>query len=278
MISDTVSIDALSVDAEEADERDAFIVNTDGYEGPLHMLLDMARRQKVDLLNVSILALAKQYLTFIKEARSQRIDLAADYLLMAAWLAYLKSRLMLPKPEKTEDGDISGEDMAKRLAFRLKRLDAMRAAAEALQNGPLLNDTVFLRGMPEQPKVIKHTEYDTTTYHMVQAFGGIRKRKEEARPHRIEKQFVLPLEAARNSLKSLLPELDEWQSLASLREQVTEPGSDLPERSVTASMFSATLELARDGDVDVRQHEHFTPLYLRGIFGADQGGPAHDSA
>lgn len=274
MSAEALSIDDLSAEAEDADARDAFIVSTHAYEGPLHMLLDMARRQKVDLLNVSILDLAKQYLTFIHEAKSQRIDLAADYLLMAAWLAYLKSRLMLPKPEKNEDGELSGDDMASRLAFRLKRLDAMRAAGEALKNGPLLGNVVFVRGMPEQPKVIKHTEYDTSTYHLVQAFGTIRRRKEEAEPHRIEKQFVLPLESARKSLKSYLPELDEWETLDHIRSQIMMPDTDLPERSVTASMFSATLELARDGDVDMRQSDHFTPLYLRGINGVEQSNAA----
>lgn len=273
-----ISMDALSADAEEANIEDAFIVDTDGYEGPLHMLLDMARRQKVDLLHISILDLANQFLKFIKSAKSKRIDLAADYLLMAAWLAYLKSRLLLPKPEKNDGGELSGEDLAKRLAFRLKRLDAMRQAGEELLGGPLLGNVVFLRGAPEQPKIIKHTEYSTTTYHITQAFGAMRKRKEEAAPHRIEKQFVLPLEAARKSLRSILPELEDWESLDTLREQVALPDTGLPGRSVLASMFSATLELARDGDVDLRQNEHFTPLYLRGIMEPQQKSVVHDTA
>ena len=250
------SIDALSAEAEEADAQDRFIVDTEGYEGPLHMLLDMARRQKVDLLQISILDLAKQYLTFIQDAKSKRIDLAADYLLMAS---------LLPKPEKSEDGELSGEDLAKRLAFRLKRLDAMRMAGQDLMNGPLLGMEVFLRGAPEQPKIIKHTEYNTTLYHLTQSFGAIRKRKENAAPHRIAKQFVLPLETARQSLRLLLPELGDWASLESLRTRMNIPGRKLPERSILASMFTAALELARDGNVDVRQNEHFTPLYLRGI-------------
>ena len=276
-MQDSVSIDALSADAEDADGDDILYVDTDGYEGPLHMLLDMARRQKVDLRHVSILDLANQYLAFIKDAKTRRIDLAADYLLMAAWLAYLKSRLLLPKVEKTEEDGATAEDMADRLAFRLKRLEAMREAAEALQNGPVLGNVVFLRGQPEQPKVIKHTEYDASVFHLTQAFGGIRVRKEEARPHRIEQQLVLPLEAARQSLKSLLPELEDWRSLDVIRQEVVLPDSELPERSVTASVFSAALELARDGDVDVRQTEHFTPLYLRGAAHTDRGG-THDAA
>ncbi|MEM7662829.1 MAG: ScpA family protein [Pseudomonadota bacterium] len=270
-MSDTVTIDALSAEAEEADADEVLFVSTEGFEGPLHMLLDMARRQKVDLRQVSILDLANQYLAFIKEAKAQRIDLAADYLLMAAWLAYLKSRLLLPKTETSEGESDTAEDMADRLAFRLKRLEAMREAAEALQNGPVLDNVVFLRGMPEQPKVIKHTEYDTGVYHLTQAFGAIRVRKEEARPHKIAQQLVLPLEAARQSLKSLIPDLDEWRSLDHIRRQVSLPDTELPETSVTASVFSAALELVRDGDVDVKQTEHFTPLYLRGVLRQEEG-------
>jgi len=167
--------------------------------------------------------------------------------------------------------------MATRLAFRLKRLDAMRRAGEELKAGPILGDVVFLRGDPEQPKIIKHTEYSTTVYHLTQAFGSIRKRKEEAAPHRIEKQFVLPLESARQSLRSILPELDDWETLDTLRKQVEVTGGELPGRSVLASMFSASLELARDGDVELRQNEHFTPLYLRGIMEADSKSVHHDT-
>ncbi|MEL7480546.1 MAG: ScpA family protein [Pseudomonadota bacterium] len=262
-MSESVSIDALTDEADDASGADVFVVNTEGYEGPLHLLLDLARRQKVDLLKISVLALATQYLDFIQQAKSQRIDLAADYLLMAAWLAYLKSRLLLPKPEKSDEAEASAEDMAGRLAFRLKRLDAMRVAGQALQDGPVAGNVVFLRGMPEQPKVIKHTEYDTTVYHLTQAFGAIRKRREEARPHRVEKQLVLPLEAARQSLKSVIPDLEDWETLDAIRLKVVQPGTDLPERSIAASMFSAALELARDGDVDMRQSAHFEPIYLK---------------
>ena len=184
----------LSDEASEAEGADIFVVDTSVYEGPLHLLLELARRQKVDLLQVSILTLAEQYLAFIKEAKSQRIDLAADYLLMAAWLAYLKSRLMLPKPEKVTDDEDTPEDMAQKLAFRLKRLDAMRRAGKELFSGPILGERVFRRGMPEQPRVVKHIEYDTTLWHLMQAFGAIRGRKQKAAPHRVEKQFRFTLQ------------------------------------------------------------------------------------
>lgn len=258
-----LSISDLSTGAEEADADDIFIVDTSVYEGPLHLLLELGRRQKVDLLKVSILTLAEQYLEFIEAAKTRRIDLAADYLLMAAWLAYLKSRLLLPKPEKVEDDDLTPEDMAQRLAFRLKRLDAMRQAGEELLAGPILGERVFLKGAPEQPKIVKHIEYDTTLWHLMQAFGAIRGRRTKAAPHRIEKQFVLPLESARKGLKSLGPRLRNWSSLDDIRCQIHGLDPDVPERSVTASVFSAALELARDGDVELRQDMHFAPLYLR---------------
>lgn len=260
----------LSGDAGEAPE-DAFIVDLDGYEGPLHLLLDLARRQKVDLLEISILKLARQYLTFIQEAKDKRIDLAADYLLMAAWLAYLKSRLLLPKPEKdNRDGD-APEDIATRLAFRLKRLDAMRQAAEELRAGPVLHDRVFLNGQPQQPEIVKRTEYDTSLYHLTQAFGVVRDRKQKEAPHRVEHQYILPLESAREGLRDYLPRSRDWQSLEAIGAQLYQTTDNLPPQSVMASVFAATLELARDGDVDIRQDTHFEDLYLKPIrFGGGQ--------
>ncbi|MEL7041710.1 MAG: ScpA family protein [Pseudomonadota bacterium] len=258
-----VSNDLVTLD-DDVDANEVFSIDIAGYEGPLHLLLDLARKQKVDLLHVSILELATQYLEFIKAAQSKRIDLAADYLLMAAWLAFLKSRLLLPKPKKTDEQGLEAEDDAKRLAFRLKRLDAMRQAGDALMDGNLLGRNVFLRGMPEQPKVVKTTEYDTTLYHLMQSFGSIRQRKAREAPHTFENQFVLPLENARDTLRNLSPKLTEWASLDDIQAQMTDIDPDVPSRSVTASVFSASLELTRDGDVDVRQDAHFGPLYLRG--------------
>lgn len=263
MSSDSISIDALSADVENADAGEVFAVDVNGYEGPLHLLLELARRQKVDLMHVSMLDVAMQYLAFIEEAKSKRIDLAADYLLMASWLTFMKSRLLLPKPEVAEDDEVTGEEMAARLAFRLKRLDAMRDAVKELEAGPILNQCVFLRGEPEQPKVIKHLEYKTSLYELAQAFGTIRDRKEKERPHTVEKQLVLPLEIARTTLRALRAQLDSWSSLTEIRETMTDVDPELPPRSVTASVFSAALELVRDGEVDVRQDRHFAPLYLK---------------
>lgn len=257
-----VSNDLVTLD-DDVEAEEVFSIDVSGYEGPLHLLLDLARKQKVDLLHVSILELATQYLGFIQEAQDKRIDLAADYLLMAAWLAFLKSRLLLPKPKKDNENEGSAEDDALKLAFRLKRLDAMREAGEALMDSDILGRDVFLRGMPEQPKVVKTTEYDTTLYHLMQSFGSIRQRKAKEAPHTIENQFVLPLESARDNLRNLSPKLKEWASLDTIRRQIVDVNEDVPPRSITASVFAATLELTRDGDVDVRQDEHFAPLYLR---------------
>ncbi len=269
MSLELVSNDLL--EQEDVEAEDMFSVDLDGYEGPLHLLLDLARRQKVDLLKVSMLELANQYIGFIEDARQKRIDLAADYLLMAAWLAFIKSRLLLPKPEKAANDEIDGEEMAARLAFRLKRLDAMREAGEQMMELAHLGRDVFVRGAPEKPRVIKQTEYDTTLWHLMQAFGSIRQRREEAAPHKVEHQFVLPLENARDSLKSLSKLIDDWASLDQLRARMSDISADIPPRSVTASVFSAALELVRDGDVDVRQDQHFSPLFLRG-HRDDRGG------
>ncbi len=276
MSAEPISIDALSAEAEEAGAEDAFIVDVGAYEGPLHLLLELARRQKVDLLKVAMLPLAEQYLGFIEAARRKRIDLAADYLLMAAWLAFLKSRLLLPKPERPEEEAVSGEEMAAQLAFRLKRLEAMRSVADELFGGPILGERVFLRGMPQQPKIIRHTEFDTTLFHLTQAIGALRGRKQKEAPHRIEHQYVLPLETARDRLREITPALEDWASLDSIRDGILADGDEIPSSSVTASVFSAALELVRDGDVLVCQHTHFGPLFLRGS-GPDAKEAANDS-
>ena len=271
MSGEAISIDVLSADVAEADGVNLFSVDVPGYEGPLHLLLELARRQKVNLLQISMLQLAEQYMTFIEDARSKRIDLAADYLLMASWLAFMKSRLLLPKPEALGDDEPTGEEMAARLAFRLKRLDAMRDAVRELEAGPVLGNVVFLRGAPVQPKVVKLTEFTATLYDLTSAFGFIRDRKEKEAPHRIEKQPVMALEQARNTLRGLRQQLENWSSLDDIRAALCENTPELPGRSVTASVFSAALELTRDGEVDMRQDAHFSPIYLRNAARAGEG-------
>ncbi|AXE63827.1 rifampin ADP-ribosyl transferase [Hyphomonas sp. CACIAM 19H1] len=265
MSGETISIDALSAGAEDAEGVNIFNVEIGGYEGPLHLLLELARRQKVNLLQISMLRLAEQYLAFVEDARTKRIDIAADYLLMASWLAFMKSRLLLPKPEALEEDEPTGEEMAARLSFRLKRLEAMRQAVRELEAGPVLDRVVFLRGETEQPKVVKHTEYTASLYDLSTALGTIRDRREKERPHRIEQQLVLPLEQARTTLRGLREQLDQWASLADIRTAMTDINPEVPERSVTASVFSAALELTRDGEVDLRQDTHFAPIYMRRV-------------
>ena len=210
-----------------------------------------------------MLQLAEQYLGFIEDARARRIDLAADYLLMASWLTFMKSRLLLPRQEVLQDESPSGEEMAARLAFRLKRLEAMRQAVRELESGPVLNNVVFLRGAPVQPKIVKLTEYSASLHDLISAFGFIRERKEKERPHRIERQPVMPIELARTTLRGLRQQLESWSSLDDIRAALCENAPELPGRSVTASVFSAALELNRDGEVDMRQEAHFAPIYLR---------------
>jgi segregation and condensation protein A len=274
MSGDAISIDALSADVADAEGVNAFSVDLPGYEGPLHLLLELARRQKVNLLQISMLQLAEQYMAFIEDARAKRIDLAADYLLMASWLAFMKSRLLLPKPEALDEDEPTGEEMAARLSFRLKRLDAMRQAVRELEAGPVLNNVVFLRGAPVQPKVVKLTEFTATLYDLTSAFGTIRDRKEKEKPHRIEQQPVLALEQARNTLRGLRKQLENWSSLDDIRTALSENTPEVPGRSVTASVFSAALELTRDGEVDMRQDAHFAPIYLRN---AERAGEALDA-
>ena len=246
----------------DAAPDDQFLVDVAGYEGPLHLLLDMARRQKVDLVHVSILELAEQYLVFILESKSMRIDLAADYLLMASWLAWLKSRLLLPKPEtKAEDG-VDGNELARRLAYRLKRLEAMRKGGRALQTGDVTGRDVFVRGAPEKAKIVRKTSYKANTYDLMKAFGDIQVRRSKKRRHIVQRQPVLTLDTARKSLKQMTPQLDDWQSVQSLGKPEKEP-EDTPVRSVLASYLSAALELTRDHAVEVRQDRPMSEVYIR---------------
>jgi segregation and condensation protein A len=258
MTPDDDLVRAAAAEAADADAGDAFHIDVEGFEGPLHLLLDLARRQKVDLAQISILDLAEQYLAFVEDARARRIDLAADYLLMAAWLAYLKSRLLLPREGDEAEG--GGEEMADRLAFRLARLEAMRRASRDLMDGHLDGRDVFARGMPEALRIVATPRWTTSLYDLMKAFGDIHSRRHRQRRHVIRRQPVLPIDTARRQLKTILPELTEWRSVQSFR---TEDPSEAPQRSVTASIFSAALELARDRALELRQDAPFAEVYLR---------------
>jgi len=247
--------------ATAAEDGEALIVDIEGYEGPLHVLLALARSQKVDLLQLSILKLAEQYLAFVQQARRMRFSLAADYLVMAAWLAYLKSRLLLPKPEKVKPEEAPAEEIAARLAFRLAKLDAMRKAGEALKERPQLGRDVFGRGDPEAIKVIPSGRIEGDLYGLMSAYIDQRK-KEQSRHYTPRAPVAYPLEDARDRLRSMLPDLDRWTPLAGVAPHG--PADHGPSRaSFLASTLSASLELVKEGALEARQLEAFADIYLK---------------
>jgi segregation and condensation protein A len=240
---------------------EALIVDLDAYEGPLDLLLALARGQKVDLLQISIAKLCDQYLAFVREARRRRFSLAADYLVMAAWLAWLKSRLLLPRPERGKD-DMPADEAAAGLAFRLAKLDAMRKAAEALLNGPVLGRDVFGRGDPEEALIVSSSRVAGDLYELMEAYVSQRKRDTHRR-YTPRPSQAWPLEEARDRLRELLPELARWTPLRGVA-PMTAGGSEGPTRaSFVASTLSASLELVREGELEARQLEDFAEIYLR---------------
>jgi segregation and condensation protein A len=244
-----------------AEDGEALIVDIDGYEGPLHVLLALARSQKVDLLKLSVLKLAEQYLVFVQEARRKRFSLAADYLVMAAWLAYLKSRLLLPKPERPTAEEAPAEEIAARLAFRLAKLDAMRNAAETLRTHAQLGRDVFVRGDPEAIRVIPTGRIEGDLYTLMSAYIGQRTR-EANRRYTPAAPTAYPLEDARERLRRLLPDLDRWTPLAGVAPFGPE-GHGPSRASYVASTLSASLELVKEGVLEARQLEAFADVYLR---------------
>jgi segregation and condensation protein A len=243
---------------ELASDEAALIVDVEGFEGPLDLLLMLARQQKVDLGRISILALADQYLAFIEEARKVRLELAADYLVMAAWLAYLKSRLLLP----VADGELgpSAEDMATALALRLRRLEAIRVAADQLISRPQLGRDVFGRGAPEPIADIKRPEWTATLYDLLTAYAA--QRQKSALAHvRFAPRTVWSLAEARDALERLVGMSQDWSRLDQyLINYVVEPSM---RATVMASSFAAVLEMVREGAVEVHQHQAFAPIFLR---------------
>ena len=245
-----------------ADE--ALIVDVDGFEGPLDLLLMLSRSQKVDLRRISVLQLAEQYLVFVNRAQALRIELAADYLVMAAWLAYLKSRLLLP-PEPGDAGP-SAEDLASHLAFQLERLGAMREAAARLMSRDQLGRDFFARGIPETVERRKTTTYTATLLDLLRAYARIRTR-DEFRPYAFDRENVFTMEQALERLRALIGHLGDWSDLVSFLPEGWD-ASPARRRSATAAHFAAVLELAKRGDVSLRQSETFAPLMLRRKDGA----------
>ncbi|HHG89899.1 MAG TPA: segregation/condensation protein A [Devosia sp.] len=233
-------------------------VDVEGFEGPLDLLLELARRQKLDLANISVLALAEQYLDFIERVREKRIEIAADYLVMAAWLAYLKSRLMVP--QSPGDEEPSGEMMAALLQFRLKRLEAMRRASERLMNRPRFGLQVFGRGDPEPVDVARHQVWQVDLFAVLKAYTGMRERG-IATDYVPEARNVWSLKEARSILERLIGEGSEWAAFDTyLAQYMVEPEY---RATVLASSFSASLELVREGQIEMRQTLTFGPLLIR---------------
>jgi segregation and condensation protein A len=240
-----------------SDER-ALIVDVEGFEGPLDVLLTLARHQKVDLAKISILALADQYLVFIEQVRALRIELAADYLVMAAWLAYLKSRLLLPDAPGPEG--LSAADMANALALRLRRLEAIRGTAEQLFGRPQLGREVFGRGDPEPIHEVKHPKWSATLYDLLSAYAMERQRHVLARV-RFVKRSVWSLAEARDALERMVGLTADWSCLDEyLIQYAVRPEM---RATVMASSLAATLELVREGKLEVNQQSPFAPIYLR---------------
>ncbi len=241
------------------DDKNALIIDIDGFEGPLDLLLTLARTQKVDIAKISILALAEQYLEFIEEAKRLRLELAADYLVMAAWLAYLKSRLLLPVMDDSDEP--AAEELAARLAFRLQRLQAMRDAAAQLMARNRLGRDVFHRGFPQPVIVDTQTEYSDNLYDLLRAYAERRQHGATHDTYTVARRPVWTMKQARDILDRLIGGLSDWGRFDQfLVNYITDPQERV---TALASGLSATLEMARDGMVEIRQEDAFKPIYVR---------------
>lgn len=238
---------------------EALIVDVDGFEGPLDLLLTLSRTQKVDLRKISVLQLAEQYLKFVNQVKVLRIELAADYLVMAAWLAFLKSRLLLP-PNPSDDGP-SGEELAAHLAFQLERLQAMREAAARLMGRDQKGRDFFARGIPEDVARLRKVTYSATLLDLMQAYARIRTH-DEFRPYAMDRHHVFTMEQALERMRGLIGFAGDWTDLSSY---LPDGWSADParRRSATASTFAASLELAKQGRIELRQAETFAPIAIR---------------
>jgi len=249
-------------DAQSVSDRlsaEALIVDVDGFEGPLDLLLTLSRTQKVDLMRISILELSQQYLDFVERAKALRIELAADYLVMAAWLAFLKSRLLLP-PDPKDEGP-SAEEMAAHLAFQLERLQAMRDCAARLMARDQKGRDFFVRGIPENVETLRTVNYTANLLDLMQAYSRIRTR-DEFRPFVMDRNDIFTMEEALERMRGLIGFAVDWVDISSyLPDGWGE--SPMRRRAATASTFAASLELAKAGKVELRQSETFAPLELR---------------
>ncbi len=257
MSDDTFQEDVISVSERLAAE--ALIVDVDGFEGPLDLLLTLGRTQKVDLRKISVLQLARQYLTFVEKAKKLRLELAADYLVMAAWLAFLKSRLLLP-PDPTEEGP-SGEELAAHLAFQLERLQAMRDCAAKLMARDQLGRDFFARGITTDVSRVRKVEYTATLLDLMQGYARIRT-KDEFRPFVLDREKVFTMEQALQRMRGLIGFAGDWADISTFLPEGWE-SDPLKRRSATAATFAASLELVKEGRLEIKQSETFAPIHIR---------------
>ncbi|WP_417453355.1 segregation and condensation protein A [Kiloniella sp.] len=234
------------------------VLELDGFEGPIDILLQLARDQKVDLTQISILELANQYIDFIQQAHELRLELAADYLVMAAWLAYLKSRLLLPEPEGEEEP--SGAELAAALKFQLQRLQAMQDAGKTLMSRPQLGIDFFARGLPENTGVINKTSYDVSLFDLLKSYANSQVRTEE-KSLLIEHMELHSVDDAIKRLSAFLGTIPDWQDLSRFLPVKVERG--ILARSAVVSLFAASLEMCREGQIDLRQDEIYGPIFIK---------------
>jgi segregation and condensation protein A len=238
---------------------EALIIDVDGFEGPLDLLLTLSRTQKVDLRKISVLELAHQYLAFVEKAKALRLELAADYLVMAAWLAFLKSRLLLP-PDPSEEGP-TGEELAAHLAFQLERLQAMRDSAARLMGRDQLSRDFFARGQIEVVERVKKVTYTATLLDLMQGYARLRTR-DDFRPFVMDRDSVFTMEQALERMRDLIGYTGEWTDIVSYLPDGWANDS-VKRRSATAATFAASLELVKEGHLEIRQSESFAPIELR---------------
>ena len=256
-MQDDFQEDTMSVSERVAAE--ALIVDVGAFEGPLDLLLTLSRTQKVDLRKISILALAEKYLAFVDKAKQLRLELAADYLVMAAWLAFLKSRLLLP-PDPSEEGP-TGEELAAHLAFQLERLEAMRNAAAKLMARDQLGRDFFARGITEDVQRVRKVTYTATLLDLMQGYARIRTR-DDFRPFVMDRQHVMTMEQALDRMRHLIGFAGDWTDIQSYLPDGWDADPQR-RRSTTAATFAAARELAKEGKIEIRQGDAFSPIQIR---------------
>lgn len=262
MTDDVETIEGDLFAAEQADEGEALLVALDHFEGPLHLLLELARAKKIDVAKVSVGEIADQYLAFIAEARASNMEIAGDYLVMAAWLVVLKSRLLIPKPQLAED-EPDPEQMEAALRQKLLNLQLARIAAKRLDEMPQLGRDVFLNGQPTPTVLTRQTVWRADLYELLNSYCAERARSVRKRAYQTRPRRAYPLETARKRLEQALVRLEEWRSISTVTPH-SEGGEDAPPpESYLASTFGAALELAREGKMELRQAEAFAPLFVR---------------